>query len=246
VGSIPPVVNGAFSLAIERGSLVPTRLVLSQFQSNTLTRVSKAVLNEDNSMTFTCSSRRTGAVSAGMRSRYRNKSRADCIKSLTESLGTEYPNIEVRDFTIKDIDRLDPVLEDIQEYKVPQFISDAGGFKLIRMPWKDKLSPTEALSYDSRTYPYMLDSEEDSLAETLRVRFPAGYALKEVPRSVKLSDSAATYTVEYRYSRGELVGTRKLVYRKTVVNPGGYAGFKKFYNEAVKEDNRHLLLKKGG
>lgn len=245
MGSIPPVDKGAFSLAIDEGSRAPANLGRGEFQPNNLIRESRATVNDDNSMTSVCTSRRTGAVGAGMRAEYRNKSRADCIKALTETLSADYPNIQVKDFTIKDVDRLDPVIEDVQEYRVPQFVSEAGGFRLVRMPWKDKLSPAEGLSYESRTYPYMLGITEDTLSESMHVMFPAGYALKEVPRSVRLSDSAATYRVEYKYSKGELNATRTIVYLKSVVSPAGYASFKKFYNEAVKEDNRQLLLKKG-
>jgi tetratricopeptide (TPR) repeat protein len=244
MGSIPPVDKGAFSLAIDEGSRAPTHLAPGQFQSNNLLRVSRATLNDDNSMTSVCSSRRTGAFGARVRSQYRNKSKADCIKALTESLGSDYPNIEVKDFTITDVDRLECVLEDTQEYRVPQFMSDAGGFKLMRMPWKDRLSPAEGLSYNVRTYPFMLGIVGDTLSETSQVRVPAGYVLKEVPRRVRLSDSAATYSVDYKYAQGVLTGTRTLVYRNSMVSPAAYAGFKKFYNEAMKEDNRQLLLSK--
>jgi tetratricopeptide (TPR) repeat protein len=244
IGSIPPVVNGAFSLAIEDSSHMPMHLAPRQFQTNNLARTSTAFLNDDNSMKFICSSRRTGAVGARVRSHYRNKSKAECIKSLTETLSNDYPNVEVKDITIKNIDRLDSVIEDSQEYNVPQFISESGGFKLIRMPWTDKLETTEALSYESRKYPYILGTANDTLMETLRVKFPAGYAMQEVPKSMTLSNSAGTYIVKYKQSKGELIGTRTLIFKKPEVNPDEYLEYKKFYNAALKEDNRQLLLKK--
>ncbi|HTY59583.1 MAG TPA: DUF3857 and transglutaminase domain-containing protein, partial [Bacteroidota bacterium] len=245
VGSIPPVDRGAFSLAIGDGSLAPTHLTQKQFEPNNIVRETRAALNDDNSLTSVTTSRRTGAVGASMRSAYRNKSRADCIKSLTESLSNDYPNIEVKDFTLKNLDGLDSVMEDVQEYRVPQFMSEAGGFRLIRIPWKDKLSPEEGLSYESRAYPYMVGVTDDTVRETVHLKMPAGFVLKDVPKSVRFADAASTYSVVYRYAKGTLDATRTMVFMKLVVNPEDYAPFKKYYNEAVKEDNRQLLLSRG-
>ena len=244
MGSAPPVVNGAFALAIEDSARAPMHLALGQFHPNNLTRTSTASLNGDNSMAFVCVSRRTGAAGAVMRYRYRGKSKTECNKILTELISNDYPNIEVKDFTIKDIDRLDSVLEDRQEFTVPQFISEVGTFKLIRMPWTDKLSLTEALSYESRKYPYILRGATDTLVESLRVILPAGYTVQEVPNSVSLSSPAGTYRVEYKLAKGELSGTRTFATLKPIVNPDDYAAYKKFYNEALKEDDRQLLLQK--
>ncbi len=244
MGSIPPIVNGAFALAVEESTNASMHLALGQFYPNNLTRTSAASLNDDNSMSFVSISRRTGAVGAGMRYRYRGKSKAECNKTLTEIISNDYPNIEVKDITIKDIDRLDSVLEDRQEFNVPQFISEVGSFKLIHIPWTDKLSPTEALSYESRTYPYILFVGTDSLAETLHVRLPAGYTLQEVPNSVSLACPIGTYSVEYKLAKGEFIGTRVFVYNKSIVNPDEYQAYKKFYNDALKEDDRQLLLVK--
>ena len=220
-------------------------LTQKHFEPNNLVRESRATLNDDNSMTSVSTARRTGAAGASMRSEYRNKSKADCIKNLTESLSNDYPNIEVKDFTLHDVDGLDSVLEDVQEFRVPQFMSEVGGFRLIRVPWKDKLSPAEGLSYESRAYPYMLGINADTVRETVRLTMPAGFVPKEVPKGVRLSDSAATYSVAYKYAKGTLLATRTLVFLKSVVNPEGYASFKRFYNDAVKEDNRQILLGRG-
>ena len=150
VGSVPPVVNGAFSLAIEEGTHEPVYLGPDQFQRSDLIRRSTAMLNDDNSMTSTCASQRYGAMSAYERSRYRNKSEAERVKTLTEALSGDFPNVKVKSVAIRDIDRLDPCMEDTCTFTVPQFVSEAGGYKLIRMPWSDKLTASEALSYESR------------------------------------------------------------------------------------------------
>jgi hypothetical protein len=162
---------------------------------------------------------------------------------LTEVLSNEYPNVRVTDLTAPNIDGLDPVAEDSFSYIVPHFVTDAGGFKLIRMPWSDKLEPREALSYESRTYPYVIWSD-DTLKETLHLKFPAGYTLQEVPKSTKLSTALGEYSVTYKAAKGELLGERAYILTRTIVEPEEYLAFKEFYNEALREDNRQLLLKK--
>jgi len=244
VGSVPPAVNGAFALAIEDTTQAPMHLALKQFDPSTIMRTSTAVLHNDNSMLFVCTTRRTGTPSAIMRYHYRGKSKDEQIKKLTEIISTDYPNIAVKDISIKDLDRLDTVLEDRQEFTVPQFISDVGSFKLIHLPWTDKLSLSEALSYETRKYPYVLRNSMDSLVETLDVQLPSGYALQEIPKSISLSCPAGTYSVEYKYAGGVIAAKRTFVTTKSIVNPDEYQGYKKFYNQALKEDNRQLLLGK--
>jgi len=242
-GSLPKVVKGAFALPINNRDTRPVNLEPQQASSNSLVRTSTAVLNDDNSMTFTCSSRRYGIQGAYLRNRYRSKSEDERVRSLTEVLSNEYPNVRVTDLTAPNIDGLDPVAEDSFSYIVPHFVTDAGGFKLIRMPWSDKLEPREALSYESRTYPYVIWSD-DTLKETLHLKFPAGYTLQEVPKSTKLSTALGEYSVTYKAAKGELLGERAYILTRTIVEPEEYLAFKEFYNEALREDNRQLLLKK--
>ena len=65
-----------------------------------------------------------------------------------------------------------------------------------------------------------------------------------MPKSVTSSNPAGTYRVEYKASKGKLTGTRVFVQNKVIVTPDEYQSYKKFYNEALKEDNRQLLLKR--
>jgi hypothetical protein len=244
VGSIPPAVSNAFSLPIEQTTQTPTYLAPAQFQSNNIVRNSTATLQDDNSMTYVSTSRRTGAAAATIRNYYRNKSKSECIKILSETVSNDYPNVQVKDITFTDLERLDPVMEARQEYRVPDYVTEPGGFKLIRMPWVDKLTANPALSYESRKYPYILGTVNDTLRETVRVKFPPGYDLQEVPKSVAMSNALATYSVEYKHSKGELTATRTFYHKKPEVGPEEYAQYKKFYNDALKEDSRQLLLKK--
>ncbi len=244
LGSAPSIDKGAFALPIEQGRTHPVYLDEKQFSPNTIVRQSTAMVNEDNSLTMTCASTRSGEGSAGIRNRYRNKSAEERCKSLTEILSSTYPSVKVERVEVGNIDALNPRANDTSTYRVPQFLTDAGGFKLARMPWSDKLDPNGALSSDSRKFPYILQELDDTTTETLRLKLPQGYTLVEVPKPVKIANAVGEYSVVYKASRGEIVGTRVFVRKKTVLEPAEYLLYRSLYNEALREDGRQFLLRK--
>jgi tetratricopeptide (TPR) repeat protein len=245
LGTIPPVVNGAFSLAITDSLRRPMYLASPYFGANKLARTTKAVLQDDNSITVECLSHRSGPFSAEFRARYRSLSQADRIKHLTEVLSKDYPNLTVDSFTAKDLDRLDPSLDDSRAFTVPHWLSDAGGYKVMRLPWSDKLTATQALAYSSRTYPLILTNADDSTAENLSVTLPKGYRLQEIPKPRTLSTPFGTYKIEYKFAQGALTAKRLFVSRKPAIPADEYVLYKEFYNAALQEDNRQMLLKPG-
>jgi hypothetical protein len=196
-------------------------------------------------MTLVCASRRSGAAGAFTRARYINKSPDECIKELSGTISNDFPNAKVESVTIADLDRLDPVIEDSHTYTVPDFVTDAGGFSLMRIPWSDRLHPDEALSSSSRLYPYEMITFADTITETMQVRFPAGYTLAGTPKPARFACAAGEYRVSYAATGGGLKGTRTFIQKKLAVEPDEYPSFKKFYNDALKEDNRQFVLKKG-
>jgi hypothetical protein len=80
--------------------------------------------------------------------------------------------------------------------------------------------------------------------ETLNMTFPKGYTLDELPKSITLSNPVGEYTVTYKRTKGGLVCTRTMLYKKATVEPEEYSAFKEFFNDALREDNRQILLKK--
>jgi len=245
VGSIPPNVTGAFALPIEGGSNTPIYLQTGQPAMGTVRRSTAAILNEDASLKVVCSSRRTGPAGAYIRARYRNKSHDECLKDLSGTLSGEYPNVHVDDVQVKDIDRLDPAVEDIHAYTVPGFVTEAGGFRLMRVPWADRLHPSEALAYDTRTYPCQVRADGDTNTEVVHIKLPPGYTLAEVPKGARLTDAVGEYSVSYAVAGKELIATRTFIQKKLIVEPAEYQSYKKFYNDALRQDERQFVLKKG-
>jgi hypothetical protein len=77
---------------------------------------------------------------------------------------------------------------------------------------------------------------------------PKGYALAEIPQSVKLSNPSAEYEYAVIAKQQDdltlLTVSRRFIKRKTFVEPSEFQAYKEFYSKAVREDRRQLLLKK--
>ena len=61
---------------------------------------------------------------------------------------------------------------------------------------------------------------------------------------MKLSSPVADYSVTYKLSGNSFVATREFVVKKSIVHPDEYSAYKKFYNDALKEDERQMVLRK--
>ena len=48
----------------------------------------------------------------------------------------------------------------------------------------------------------------------------------------------------YKLAGGSLLATREFVQKKNIVQPDEYAAYKKFYNDALKEDTKQIVLRK--
>lgn len=244
LGSVSLVVNNSFALPIKNGVQQPTYLQPLQFSPNSLKRTSYAELKEDNSLTFECISQRSGTYGADIRSRYKGKTESERNKILTEILSSDYPNVKVNEVTTKEVDGSDGVAEDNTKYFVPKYLTDAGGFKLLQIPWTDKLVSLKPLSYETRKYPFILASVNDTTKEVLHIKFPKGYSMTEKPKNVNLTNSICDYSLEFEVKNEEMTATRTFILKKFSVEPEEYVAFKELYNDALSEDTKQFLLKK--
>ncbi|MFH1213491.1 MAG: transglutaminase domain-containing protein, partial [Candidatus Neomarinimicrobiota bacterium] len=243
VGSVPLTDQEAFALEIKGGGM-PFYLNSEYFTGNTRLRRTKVDINPDNSISVTLHTTRHGAQTADIRSVYRFKNKSDRFKELIESLAQDYPNAELTDFEVIDIDSITPVLDYEYKFKAPNYLTEAGGMLILRLPWADKLTPTKALSYESRTYPFSYWPNADTIREEIEIRLPAGYQPMEFTPRYDYHCSTADYYLDLSFREGILRGTRQLVNKKSVVPPESYLEFKEFYNRIVKADGNQILIKR--
>lgn len=243
-GSAPAPDVNAFSLLIAPSNRTPAYLTKKDFLPNNVFRTTTVAINADNGIGVKHVSKRSGAESAGVRYFYRDRSQQEREKAYTQGLSEDFPNAVLKKLQFTGLDTVVNVVTIETEYDVPEYVSQSGRFKFLKLPWSDKLSPNPALATEKRTYPIVEYTHEDTLREQITVRLPKGYVVEDIVPKVKLTSPAADYAVTYKVSGGTLVATREFVRKTNIVPPDEYAVFKKFYNDALKEDTRQIVLRR--
>ncbi len=244
VGSIPSMDRDAFSLVIKPGNSEPITLPRVQAAAPNMIAKTTLTLDEANNAVITNSTEYTGVLTAILRARFRNKAQADREKSMQSELSSEFPSVKLTKFDVSNLEDLASSVTYGYTCGIPNYMTDAGDFKLVKIPWRDDLRADDAFSYERRLYPMKYRSGVDTSFEEMEIKLPADYVPLDVPKSRKMSSPIAEYTVDYSYSSGVLKAKRVFVHKKTLVETNQYEEFKKFYNTVVKEDAKQILLKK--
>ena len=244
LGSVPDLDINAFSLKIKDGVEAPNYLTRDYFISRDIFRKSVIEVTDENRLIVKTSEYCTGAQGAYIRGLYRQKTDYDRKVLLTEILGKQYTNVELEDLEFENLDELKSHLYYSYEYEIPNYVSDAGTFKILPIPWRDKFEPEKALSYEERLYPYNYWPLVDTLFQEIEIILPDEFEPVEIPNSQSFSTDIADYTTNFSYDGRAIKGSRTLINKKIQVAPDDYADFREFYNAAVQEDARQILLKK--
>ena len=246
-GAIPSADKNAFALLIRQGNTQP--LVLPDKQTVAPTFISRSSVQfTDDGMLIQGGEKVSGPITAQYRSAYKGKNSEEQKKILQSSLASDIPSARVGDMLITGVDSLSDHVSLFYQYEAPNTVAEAGTYKIIRIPWRNELTTDDALSYEKRTYPVKNLYEIDTTFEEVTMLIPKGYALAEIPQSVKLSNPSAEYEYAVIAKQQDdltlLTVSRRFIKRKTFVEPSEFQAYKEFYSKAVREDRRQLLLKK--
>jgi hypothetical protein len=243
IGSVPGMDMDAFSLLIKPGVKKPFYLSLENFNQSSIERKADLIIRDDNGIHSTIESIRTNRLAASFRNTYRFKGKNDQKKELMEVLTREYPNAALENFEIENLNGNYNNLIYRYSFTAPDFISSAGTFKIMRIPWTDNEESRKALSYESRTYPYRIRSGNDIHIENITINLPDTMVPVELPEPVRLVCANAEYEINLNLEDSRIKGFRKLTYTNPEIRPEDYAEFKTFFNAVVKADAQQILLK---
>jgi predicted Zn-dependent protease len=235
---------GALALAIKGDSKDVFYLPTSNPQVSSLVRNKSVKLLADNSMQATIKNTRTGALAASNRNSYRDKPLEESRKTLHEAIASSYTSAELLTFKFSGLNSPDSSVVYEYEYKVPNYLGDAAGFKIMKLPWTDDLQANSGFAPDKRTYDLIYVNQANFVKEEITVELPPGYDLIEYDKKTEYASSAATYSMELSYRNGIIYGTRTIEYLKWDISPEEYPAFREFYNKVVNNDNKQYLLKK--
>ncbi|MEK7729808.1 MAG: DUF3857 and transglutaminase domain-containing protein, partial [candidate division KSB1 bacterium] len=246
LGTLPELDIDGFSLLIRPEVKTPHYLSRKESHASNTLRKHTVQVREDNGIMIEGYSRKTGALAASMRSRYRLKGQKEREKEYTQALSEDYLNPKVTKFQLDSLEYVRSSVTYQYAFEVANYVTEAAQLKLLKLPWADALKNNDALSYESRKFPYQHWLWADTLAEELQMHIPAGWAPSEVKAHYRDSCSVAVYSVQYRFANGVLRAQRKLVCKNRMISPEAYAEFKRFYTNVVREDARQIVLQKAG
>ena len=88
----------------------------------------------------------------------------------------------------------------------------------------------------------MLDSRV--LAETVRIKLPAGFDVDELPDAVNIDAAFGSYKTTYEVKNNELLFTRKMAVRAATIPADQYESVRKFYERIRSAEQSPVVLAK--
>ncbi|MBL7974450.1 MAG: tetratricopeptide repeat protein [Candidatus Kapabacteria bacterium] len=244
IGNVPSGDVESFALHITPGNTKAMHLERSLFEPNTITHTVDATINDAGDLSAQSTTVYRGELSARVRAVLRTKGKKDREKYMIENLGTTFPNVKLTSFTINNLDTLTPEAILSDKFDSPQYATEVGGFKMLKLPWKTGTDLRESFSYNERKYPIEFDPGYDTATEIMRITVPAGLAPMDLKPEIKQTSSLADYTLTTSFANGVLTAKRTFVIKKRLVETSEYATIKEFYNGIVKIDTQQILLGK--
>ena len=242
MGSLPFGDVDAFALVIRQGSRAPMRLLRRNLIPSNAITTTNIVLRPDASAQITQEFQNSGSLTQLYRSAWADRPRKDLEKSLKESLSEDFSDIKLESFDIQHLDDLFPTISYTMQYTVPNYVTEAGDFLIMKLPWIGDFQPNAALSYDKRVYPYEYGRMQDTITETISITMPAGYIASNLAKPLVKSTSHIHYELSADVQGNVITLHRKSSFKKDFVSPEEYLDFKASYNEVVKADRQALLL----
>ncbi len=241
-GSLPFADLDAFALPIRERWKDPISLTRTMFTPSNVFVETDIILNDDASANITQRFTHTGARTEFYRTAWKGLSEKERAKQIRESLSHDIGDVFLDEFHVDDLDTLSSTLSYTMRYTAPGYVVDAGGFRIVRVPWYDGVHPDPALSYDVRIHPYEFDVQRDTVHERIRFRLPSGF----VPSGLRLSLTHAHEVADVAYTRllkgSNLEITRRSVSKRSYVRVDEYKTYKTFFNNVLREDRRSVLL----
>jgi hypothetical protein len=237
LGDLPDHEQGSLALIVagEAGALL--RMPRTSPDANRLERNTEVKLSPDGSITARVRERSTGSAAVHERRRHQSLSRADYLKMIEgwiarSATGATVSRIEPSD----DFSEARFSLE--VEFGVPYYAQLMQGRIMVFKP--TIVSRLEALPLTERIrkYPIVLGSQVQ--VETIRAQLPLGFAVDEVPDSVRLEAAFGNYSVNYAVGDNDLNVTRTLILRGATVPAEQYAAVRDFLSASAQQRRPRL------
>lgn len=191
-------------------------------------------------------SRKYGYMAQYMRDTYKDEGKVTQEKYMKEAINNSYPNVKLTKLEfVSGLDDKSDVVEYQYSYKVASVFSNVSNLSIFKLPWADKFSKPDFMSYDERTYPIelwkWLSAEEYD--ETLTISMPTGMKLSEIPDNVAYSNAYLSYELTYKMVGANLIVQRKMTVKDKNIPKEDYQVVKEAIEKIIKDDETNLAFK---
>ncbi len=197
-------------------------------------------------MNVKTSSLKKGGLAASTRANYKNKSKDEQMKDMSEAIASGYANIKLANLEFKSgLNDNSDTLEYSYTYYVDRVFIKISNLFAFKMPLTDAYSPIEFLANDERKYPIDLYqfSTSDIRDEILNIQIPDDKVLAEIPETIKINSKFGNYILEFSLEGNTLIVHRSYVQKELNVSSSEYKDLQKFFNDIVKSDETQIAFK---
>lgn len=248
IESIPYHIQGAMALLIDNKSDSLFTIPILPADAQTIERNISIKLLADNSMEKKVETIRRGSFSAGFKSNYRYKTEEEKKKNLEEVLQNTYPDIDLKDFSIEDLDNSSDKVSYNYEYTATNALTEAGNTCIFDVHILDNISASDFPVSSDRTLPIDVTKTRFGISKTkstTEILFPANYKIINMPESVQYKTKYGEYNISYTFSNSKLIINRfsNMNYNK-IYSPDEFKAEIDFLKKVSVADNVQLVFKK--
>ena len=238
-GELPDHEQGSFALIVagDRGGIA--RMPSTPAEANRLERAVEATLGADGSLAANVREQSIGHSATAERREWRGLSRTDYEKAIeswiSRSVGVaKVANVSANDnaaagtFTLQ---------ADFTASRYGQLMQNR---LLVFKPAIVSRRASLFLTDSARKYPILLHAQ--AYTETVRIKLPSGFQIDELPDPVKLEREFGTYSANHTVDNGDLVFTRLLTLRRSILPVEQYASVRSFFEQILAIEQAPAVL----
>ena len=242
VGDLPRHEQDSLALIDAKETAELLRMPVTPPESNRLERTTEVTLDSSGSITASVKDRASGQEAVLLRSVFNLRSRPDFVRAVERwiaaggATGAKLGKVEPVDSRAEGRFAMDV------EFTAAAYAQSMQDRLLVFKPSVVTHSNTGWLADPNRKQPVVLKS--NALVETVRFKLPAGFDVDEMPDAVKISSEFGDYTASYEVKDGQLVYTRSLVQRASVIPVEKYKDVRSFFGQVRASEDAPVVLAK--
>jgi hypothetical protein len=238
VGDLPRLEQGSLALiaAGDKGSLV--RMPETPAAYNLVEREIRGALDGTGGLHAKIHNVAHGANAAGDRGRFWGTERDQYLNTLEKWVSRGSPGAVASRILPRDDMRSTFSID--AELDAPQYAQIKGSGLIVFKPSIVNRREGVSLTEPERTWPIVFEAQ--ALREAVYIAIPQGFKVDELPDPAKLETPFGKYTAAFEVKNGEVVFTRAMEIRPTVVPAAQYGKVREFYERILAVEQSPVVL----